>query len=92
MSRVSFDITNPENMFTLLDNLALKELDKIIPEFNKGYELWRDRTIIHILSQFEFDDSKTKSSVEIVLRRELIPKLVYDQLYKILEKFRKDIV
>lgn len=90
MGKISFDASKVEMMFSAMDDLAIKKLDTtLLTRFIASYTNWKQETINSILNEFEFENIRDREAVETVLKFELIPKLIYDRIYIVAEKFRK---
>lgn len=91
MSRISIDLKDAEAAFTLLDKLAQRELSNLVEMFLFEFNQWKPLTISKIFDQLDLTeiDDKDKQAIEIVLNKQMLPKLVYDQIYILIENLRK---
>lgn len=91
MSRISIDLKDANTAFSILDNLAQKELTNLTELFLLEYNRWKPITINKIFDQLDLSviEDKDKQSIEVVLNLEVLPKLVYDRIYILIEDLRK---
>lgn len=66
-------IKDPEQIFTIIDNLAKLEIDGLKQMLNETYEGWKEIAAHRILDKLEGLEEKDKFALRVVTIKEILP-------------------